>query len=281
MSIGAPGYVSMSCFHNGKNKRIREMKMMSKAVLLASVFVLTAAQAGGERNPDNVARDQYRHPVETLSFFTISEDMTVVEISPGGGWYTEVLADRIKGTLYAAHANPETKSSYFRRSLTNYKKMLAANPARYSNVEMHVFDAKAQLLTTADNSADAVLTFRNVHNWMGSNSDVAAFGLFFKTLKPGGVLGVVEHRAKPATDRDSMIKSGYVTQDYVIEIAQRAGFVFEASSEINANPADTTRHPKGVWTLLPNLALGDVDRDQYLAIGESDRMTLRFRKPSQ
>jgi predicted methyltransferase len=146
---------------------------------------------------------------------------------------------------------------------------------------MHVFDAKAQLLTTADNSADAVLTFRNVHNWMGSNSDVAAFGLFFKTLKPGGVLGVVEHRAKPATDRDSMIKSGYVTQDYVIEIAQRAGFVFEASSEINANPADTTRHPKGVWTLLPNLALGDVDRDQYLAIGESDRMTLRFRKPSQ
>jgi predicted methyltransferase len=257
------------------------MKLMIRAVLLASVFFLAATQADSGRNPDNIARDQYRHPIETLDFFTISEDMTVVEISPGGGWYTEVLADRIKGTLYAAHANPETKSSYFRRSLTNYKKMLAANPARYNNVEMHVFEANAQLLTTANNTADAVLTFRNVHNWMGSNNDAAAFGLFFKALKPGGVLGVVEHRAKPGTDRDTMIKSGYVTQGYVIEIAQRAGFVLEASSEINANPLDTTKHPKGVWTLPPNLALGDVDREQYLAIGESDRMTLRFRKPAQ
>ncbi|MDG1310900.1 MAG: methyltransferase domain-containing protein [Porticoccaceae bacterium] len=257
------------------------MKLMIKAVLFASTFLLTATQVSAERNPDNAARDQYRHPIETLDFFTVSENMTVVEISPGGGWYTEVLADRINGTIYAAHANPETKSEYYLRSLSNYKKMLAASPELYGNVEMSIFDANAQLLSTPDEIADAVLTFRNVHNWMKSKNDAAAFGLFFKTLKPGGVLGVVEHRAKPGTDRDSMIKSGYVTQDYVTEIAERAGFVLEASSEVNANPADTANHPKGVWTLLPNLAMGDEDRDSYKAIGESDRMTLRFRKPAQ
>jgi predicted methyltransferase len=261
--------------------RVQQMhSVINKAILISSLFFLSS-QVCAERSPENMARDQYRHPVETLEFFTITKDMAVVEISPGGGWYTEVLAQYLGGTLYAAHANPQSKSAYYRKSLSRYKAKLSANPEFYKHVELHVFDAKAQLLTTADNSADAVVTFRNVHNWMSSNSEGAAFELFFKTLKPGAVLGVVEHRAKPGTDRATMIKTGYVTQDYVVQIAQQAGFVLEASAEINANPADSAHHPKGVWTLLPNLAMGDVDRDRYMAIGESDRMTLRFRKPAQ
>ena len=144
---------------------------------------------------------------------------------------------------------------------------------------MHTFDASASLLTTADNSADALVTFRNVHNWLSSGNEAKAFELFYKTLKPGGVFGVVEHRAAPGTARAVMLSSGYMTQDYVIELAERAGFVLEASAEINANPKDNADHPKGVWTLPPSLRLGEQDRQKYLAIGESDRMTLRFRKP--
>ncbi len=260
---------------------VQEMNSLIKTALLIGTLVACSAQVSAERSPNNIARDQYRHPAETLAFFGITADMAVVEISPGGGWYTEVLAGQLSGTLYAAHANPQSKSAYLRKSLSRYKDKLAADPEFYSNTELHIFDPGAQLLTTADNSADAVVTFRNVHNWMQSSNEETAFKLFFKTLKPGAVLGVVEHRAKPGTDRKTMIDSGYVTQDYVVEIAQQAGFVLEASSEINANPADTADHPKGVWTLLPSLALGDVDRDRYLAIGESDRMTLRFRKPAQ
>lgn len=257
------------------------MKSIIKTAMVLVALVSLSVQVSAERSPQNMARDQYRHPAETLEFFTIREDMAVVEISPGGGWYTEVLAAKLSGPLYAAHANPDSKSAYYQKSLRRYKDKLAANPEYYKNVELRVFDAGAQLLTTADKSADAVVTFRNVHNWMNGGNEQVAFELFFKTLKPGGVLGVVEHRAKPGTDRATMIKSGYVTQDYVVEIAQQAGFVLEASSEINANPADSADHPKGVWSLLPNLAMGDVDRERYRAIGESDRMTLRFRKPAQ
>ena len=239
---------------------------------------LAALTAQAERD---ASRDQFRHPVETIEFFGLTPEMDVVEITPGGGWYTEILADYVTGTLFAAHFNPESKGEYYRNSRERFEKKIAANPALYGNVELHTFDISVNLLTTPANSADALVTFRNVHNWLRSNNEAAAFELFYKTLKAGGILGVVEHRAKPGTDRGTMIKSGYVTQGYVIEIAQRAGFVLEASSEINANPLDTTKHPKGVWTLPPNLALGDVDREQYLAIGESDRMTLRFRKPAQ
>jgi predicted methyltransferase len=260
------------------------MKISFSNILLMAGLLMTSvsltAQGSLERNPDNAARDQYRHPVQTLKFFNIDPQMDVVEISPGGGWYTEVLAKHLTGTLFAAHASPESKSAYYRNSQRKFVEMLEANQALYGNVEVHVFDAGARVLSTADNSADAVLTFRNVHNWMRRDNDASSFELFFKTLKPGGILGVVEHRAVPGTARDSMIKSGYVTQAHVIKLAEDAGFIFEASSEVNANPADTADHPRGVWTLPPNLRLGDVDRERYLAIGESDRMTLRFRKPS-
>ena len=146
---------------------------------------------------------------------------------------------------------------------------------------MHTFDASENLLTTADSSADALVTFRNVHNWLGSESEASSFELFYNSLKPGGVLGVVEHRAPSGIDRELMITSGYMPQDYVIQLAEQAGFVLEASTELNANPKDSADHPKGVWTLPPVLRLGEQDREKYLAIGESDRMTLRFRKPGE
>ena len=242
-------------------------------LLCASSIAMT-----GQAERD-MSRDQFRHPVETIEFFGLTSEMDVIEITPGGGWYTEVLAGYTKGTLLAAHFNPDSKAKYYLRSRKVFEEKIAANPALYGNVEMHTFDASASLLTTADNSADALVTFRNVHNWLSSGNEAKAFELFYKTLKPGGVFGVVEHRAAPGTARAVMLSSGYMTQDYVIELAERAGFVLEASAEINANPKDNADHPKGVWTLPPSLRLGEQDRQKYLAIGESDRMTLRFRKP--
>ena len=243
-------------------------------LILCVSFVALTAQA--ERD---VSRDQFRHPMATIEFFGFTAEMDVIEITPGGGWYTEVLADYVKGTLFAAHFNPASKAAYYLNSRKGFEEKIAANPALYGNVEMHIFDASANLLTTADNSADALVTFRNVHNWLRSGNEAKAFELFYKTLKPGGVFGVVEHRAVPGTARAVMLSSGYMTRDYVVELAERAGFVLEASAEINANPNDSADHPKGVWTLPPNLRLGEQDRAKYLAIGESDRMTLRFRKP--
>ena len=245
-------------------------------LLLILCASLTALTVVAERD---MSRDQFRHPVQTIDFFGLTAEMDVIEITPGGGWYTEVLAGYIKGALLAAHFNPDSKVKYYLKSRKGFEEKIAANPALYGNVEMHTFDASANLLTTADNSADALVTFRNVHNWLGSGNEAKAFELFYNTLKPGGVFGVVEHRAVPGTARAIMLSSGYMTQDYVIELAERAGFVLEASAEINANPNDNAHHPEGVWTLPPNLRLGEQDREKYLTIGESDRMTLRFRKP--
>ena len=227
----------------------------------------------------DTSRDQYRNPTQTLAFFGLQPEMDVVEISPGGGWYTEVLADFIEGNLMAAHYDPNSERAYYRRSFKRFEKKMSSNSSLYSNVKMYIFDAGENLLTVPNSSADALVTFRNVHNWLRSNTEGSSFNLFFKALKPGGVLGVVEHRAPPGTDRDTMLASGYMPQDYVIQLALDAGFIFEASSEINANKKDTANHPKGVWTLPPSLSLGEKDREKYLAIGESDRMTLRFRKP--
>jgi predicted methyltransferase len=158
---------------------------------------------------------------------------------------------------------------------------MASDPELYGNVKIQIFDAAAKKLTTEDESVDAVVTFRNVHNWLSSDTEASSFALFFKALKPGGLLGVVEHRAPEGIGRAKMRKSGYMTQNDVVELAQSAGFVFEESSEVNANEKDTADYSGGVWTLPPSLRLGDEDRERYLAIGESDRMTLRFRKPQE
>ena len=247
---------------------------------------LASAVANPARSEADRGRDRYRHPAQTLEFFGLQPEMTVVEIWPGGGWYSDILAAFNRGQLIAAHfperaaaGSSERVSAYFDRSRSAYTAKLAAPDSPWQNIELAQFDPAQDLLTVAANSADALLTFRNVHNWLNSDSEQRAFELFFTALRPGGVLGVVEHRSAPGTDRETMRSSGYMTEAYVIELAAAAGFVLEASSEINANPLDTRNHPAGVWTLPPSLRLGEERRAEYLAIGESDRMTLRFRKP--
>lgn len=242
---------------------------------------LQMVAAGAQRTPAFAERDRYRNPVQTLQFFGVEPEMTVVEIWPGAGWYTEILAPWLKGsgTFYAAHFPADTSSDYYRNNLQAFRDKIAADPDTYGALTLTQFDPAGTSEIAPAGSADAVLTFRNVHNWMRGENEQKAFEVFFAALKPGGVLGVVEHRAKPGTSREQMVNSGYMTQDYVVELAQNAGFVLEAESEINANPKDTADYSKGVWTLPPVLRLGDEDREKYLAIGESDRMTLRFRKP--
>ena len=238
---------------------------------------LKGAVASEDRTPKNTLRDSSRNPIETLSFFGIESDMVVIELSPGGGWYTEILANYIHypGTLIAAHWSKDSEIAYYRRGRANFEKKMSNNPM-YGRVE--IVDLYSEL--AEENSVDAVLTFRNLHNWLGPNLD-NIFSNTFKSLKPGGVFGIVEHRAKPGTSMEMMKKSGYVTEAHAIKIAKKHGFELAAKSEINANPKDTADHPKGVWTLPPNYRLKDKDRDKYSDIGESDRMTLLFRKPIQ
>ena len=238
---------------------------------------LKGAVASEDRTPKNTLRDSSRNPIETLSFFGIESDMVVIELSPGGGWYTEILANYIHypGTLIAAHWSKDSEIAYYRRGRANFEKKMSNNPM-YGRVE--IVDLYSEL--AEENSVDAVLTFRNLHNWLGPNLD-NIFSNTFKSLKPGGVFGIVEHRAKPGTSMEMMKKSGYVTEAHAIKIAKKHGFELAAKSEINANPKDTADHPKGVWTLPPNYRLKDKDRKKYSDIGESDRMTLLFKKPIQ
>lgn len=242
---------------------------------------LQQAVAGEHRSADYVARDQYRHPAETLAFFGLRPDATVVEIWPGGGWYTEILAPylRDQGKYYAAHFPDLEKPAFFKKARAMYQQKLDAKPDIYSQVKVTELLPPAYTEMAPAGSADFVLTFRNVHNWMNNNSAEAMFQAIYTTLKPGGVLGVVEHRAAAGTDLQTMIKSGYVTEQQVRDYAAAAGFEFIAATEINANPKDTKDYAEGVWTLPPTLRLKDQDREKYLAIGESDRMTLKFRKP--
>jgi predicted methyltransferase len=237
---------------------------------------------GSHRSDKNKARDKYRHPKETLLFFGLTPQMTVVEITPGMGWYTEILAPvmRERGTFYAAVFAVTDQSSEFLRNMDkSYRGMLAASPELYGKARLSVLSPEAMQVAPAG-SADMVLTFRNVHNWAKAGTADAMFRAFYEALKPGGTLGVVEHRARPGTPFQRQIDSGYMTEDYVIETARKAGFSLENRSEINANPRDTADYPGGVWTLPPTLRnVAEADKPRYLAIGESDRMTLKFRKP--
>lgn len=238
--------------------------------------------AGEHRSPANIARNQYRNPAETLEFFELSTQLNVVEIWPGGGWYSEILAPylRHQGKYTAAHFDPNSNVGFFTRSRLDFQKKLEEAPELYQSVSLTSFFPPKKLNTmTAE--ADRVFTFRNVHNWMKSGFAEQAFVTFFTMLKPGGLLGVVEHRAKPGTDLATMIKSGYVTEAKVIALAEQAGFKFLGSSQINSNEKDSANHPRGVWSLPPRLALGETDKPKYQAIGESDRMTLKFLKPIQ
>lgn len=237
---------------------------------------IAAAVEDSRRKPANRARDPYRHPVETLSFFGITPEQTVVEIWPSAGWYTEILAPMLKDKgRYIAAAQPPGKY----RSAT--EALVASDPARFEKVEFTTFDPKTPGDIAPAGSADVVLTFRNVHNLLmsGEPTAQAAFASFFRALKPGGVLGVVDHRLPEDRDATAEKSSGYLKRSTVVRLAEGAGFKLAAESEINANPRDTANWPKGVWTLPPTYSLGDADRAKYQAIGESDRMTLKFVKP--
>ena len=244
---------------------------------------LATAVAGDWRDPKNSARDAWRHPGQTLEFFGVRPNQTVIEITPGGGWYAEILAPYLragKGHYVAAvwdDAIPGQPG--YRYDLNKrLRAKFAGNAAVYGTPEVRVFDPMAPALGPAG-SADVVLTFRNAHNWVDDGTADKYFQAFFDVLKPGGVLGLADHRAKPGTDLETMKKSGYLTEALVIQLAQKAGFVLQDRSEVNANPKDTADHPNGVWTLPPTNNHPKEDDAKYQAIGESDRMTLRFIKP--
>ncbi|MGY2171351.1 class I SAM-dependent methyltransferase [Pseudomonas gingeri] len=237
--------------------------------------------AGSWRAPENSVRDVYRHPRQTLQFFGLRANQTVIEITPGGGWYSEVLAPLLKDHgQYIAAVQAASSSDYARRSADGLKQKFAEDPTHYAKAAVVEFDPQAPVLGKPD-SADRVLTFRNVHNWVMADDAPAMFSAFFKVLKPGGVLGVVDHRARDGADLESIRQSGYLPTAYVVKLATDAGFVLEGQSEINANPRDTKDYAAGVWTLPPSLRLGEQDKARYLAIGESDRLTLRFVKPGK
>ena len=245
------------------------------------LLTIEEIMVGDHRSPANIARNEYRNPVETLEFFGLERDMTLIEIGPSGAWYTEILAPYMRdyGRYYGAHFSPNSGNEFQRRSLENFEEKMAADPKLYGRaIIRHLLPPNERAIGPVE-GADIVLTFRNVHNWMARNEDEAFFNTFFDSLKPGGILGVVEHRAPDSASRQEMIDSGYVSEAFVKEIAARAGFDFVASSEVNANLKDTKDYVEGVWTLPPSYRLGDTDREKYTAIGESDRMTLKFRKP--
>ena len=242
---------------------------------------LTAAVAAPTRTQTNVARDPYRHPAETLAFFGVKPNSKVVEIWPFGGWYTEILAPYLNkggGSLTLA-----LSPGRYREQTTT---KLASDPATYGKVAVAYFPSRFGGETVKPGSADFVLTFRNIHNWrMGwqapENADYSAeaFREMYAMLRPGGVLGIEDHRLPERMHTEKERSSGYMKESTVRALAEKAGFRFAGSSEVNANPKDTHDHPGGVWSLPPSYRGGDVDRDKYAAIGESDRMTLKFVKP--
>ncbi len=241
---------------------------------------LRAAIDGPQRSPANRARDVYRHPFETLTFLGVTETSKVVEILPGAaGYWTEILGPylRDRGLYIAANAPKDTASAEMQRENAGFLAMMASDAANYGKAVVTEFEADRYAIAPTG-SADFVLTFRNIHNWMAAGETDQCFAAFAKALKPGGVLGVEEHRGRADQPQDPLAKSGYVRQDVAIGFAEKAGFQLVASSEINANPRDTKDYPAGVWTLPPTYRLKDQDREKFASIGESDRFLLKFAK---
>jgi predicted methyltransferase len=236
---------------------------------------LRAAVESPQRPEAMRSRDVYRHPKETLAFFGIEPTATVVEIWPGGGYWTDILASYLhdQGHYIVAVGGRE-------EGFKKFKARLDGNQALYGMVTAVSLDPPKNVAIAPAGTVDAVLTFRNVHNWMKAGTEDAMFAAFFRALKPGGVLGLEEHRAPATKPQDPKAANGYVREDYVIALAKKAGFSVVAKADINANAKDTKDYADGVWTLPPTLKLGDKDRARYEAIGESDRMTLLFRKPA-
>lgn len=241
---------------------------------------LAAAVSGAHRDAKNVARDVYRHPQETLSFFGIQPAMQVLEILPGGGWYTEILAPYLKddGLLAVASFGPEHPVEYLRGIHVKLVEKFDGAPDVYGRVAMGLFQGEGYLDDFEDESFDMALTFRNTHNWIRFGGIEDVYQAIYRVLKPGGILGVVQHRASAGSDAEASAELGYVPEDYMIRLLEDAGFELVDKSELNANPKDSKDYPEGVWTLPPSYRLGDQDRDKYTEIGESDRMTMKFVK---
>ncbi len=241
------------------------------------------AMQGQHRSAANIARNRYRHPIGTLEFFGLRHGITVMEIWPGGGWYTEIIAPalRNRGQFIVAgwDVSVPDQPGYRYRLQKAMEDKFAADPALYDQVRIQPFSPPQSASLGGANSVDLLLTFRNMHGWVGDGTASDMLTEFARVIKPGGHLGVVQHRAKPGTDPAKTAEKGYVSEAAIIQLAEAAGFKLAARSEVNANPQDSTEHPEGVWTLPPSLRLDDQDRDKYLAIGESDRMTLLFIKP--
>lgn len=231
------------------------------------------------RTQANVVRDVYRHPIETLTFFGVNDHSTVVEILPGSrGYYLEILAPYLKGRGHYIAANRDELAAP--QYLADHKKLLErlkAEPELFGKVQVTKFNADKHEIA-APNSGDFVLTFRNLHNWIERHEIDGALRAFHKALRPGGVLGVVDHRGRTDLSQEAQMKFGYVREDVAIKLIEKAGFKLVAKSEVNANSKDTKDYPEGVWTLPPNFRLGDKDRAKYQAIGESDRFTHKYVK---
>jgi predicted methyltransferase len=244
---------------------------------------ISAASTGEHRSADNIARNQYRHPIDTLEFFGFTQDMTVLEIHPGALWYTEILAPVLKADgqlIVAGHdISIENQPDYRYSQQASMEERLSKEDTIFGAVKIATFTPPQGIELGEPASVDMVLTFRNFHGWIRDGVGSTNMQAFYQVLKPGGVLGVVQHR----TDMPGLLASGkingYVSEAQMIELAEAAGFVLEARTDINANPRDNHQHPEGVWTLPPTLRLGETNRQSYIDIGESDRMTLRFRKP--
>jgi predicted methyltransferase len=267
------------------------MKRYALAVLASTMLfgaahaddALKAAVAAKTRTPANVERDVYRHPYETLNFFGIKPTMTVVELAPGGGWYTEILAPYLRdhGKLIVAGNDLASPNENERKGAERFMARMNAKPEVYNKVAVGVFSPPRKYELAPAGTVDMVVTFRNIHNWIpaGPEKMKELFGAIYTALKPGGVLGVEEHRLPASKTQDAEASTGYMQEKYVIGLAEAAGFKLAAKSEVNANPKDNADHKGGVWALPPTYTNKDEDRAKYQAIGESDRMTLKFVKP--
>ena len=266
--------------------------LLAAAVLIAGCAVTSTREATAQaldniladphRSEADRARDRYRHPKDTLLFFGVRPEMTVLEVWPEPGWYTDIIAPlvRDRGKYYAAVMEPDPASQFVTGRLASFRNKLAADPTLYGNATIVTFPAHGGDVVPPG-SIDLVVTFRNIHNWMSEGTASDAFATIFKALKPGGMLGVVDHRGSPGVPQDPKAKSGYVSEEYAIKLIEAQGFRLLGTSEINANPKDTKDYEQGVWTLPPTFRLGDKDRDKYTEIGESDRFTLKFEKPAK
>lgn len=243
---------------------------------------LDIAMMSSFRTEENKQRDQYQHPLETLKFFGLKPDMTVVEVYPGTGWYTEIIAPYVaeKGKYIMAVPSYDANKPKQIDNDMKIKLWMNNHPEAAKSMSAVEFDVPEKTQIAPENSVDMIVSFENVHIWRAQKNERKAFNAFFKALKPGGILGVVAHRE--LEDRwDPEAKRGYIREKDLVNFGLRAGFLLVATSEINANKKDTKNHPAGVHSLPPTLALGDQDRAKYLAIGESDRLTLKFIKPKK